>query len=169
MPFVTVCGPGGFTGIRISAAIAQGIRCALNTPIIGVPSLQVIAQGIYREYGGQKVMLIQDAKMQQAYCGYYTLNNGMMEPIAPDQLCQYLDIKLPALDEAWWLSTNIEDPSLKALSRAKCFHQVVTHYQPKAYDVLILAQKFLILKSQDPSDLALPVYLYPEESWKKIR
>lgn len=35
-------GPGSFTGLRITISFAKGIACALNTPIVGVPSLQAM-------------------------------------------------------------------------------------------------------------------------------
>ena len=41
--FVTL-GPGSFTGIRVSLAFCKGYRSAKNIPLIGVPTLDVLAQ-----------------------------------------------------------------------------------------------------------------------------
>ena len=38
-------GPGSFTGLRVGAATANALALALNIPVVGVPSLEVIAQG----------------------------------------------------------------------------------------------------------------------------
>ena len=37
-------GPGMFTGLRVSAALAQGLAIALNKPVIPVCSLEVLAE-----------------------------------------------------------------------------------------------------------------------------
>ena len=36
-------GPGSFTGLRIGLAIAKGIALALHIPLVGIPSLDVVA------------------------------------------------------------------------------------------------------------------------------
>src|ERR1700722_3118570 len=84
-------GPGSFTGVRMGAAIAQGIALACQIPIIAVSSLQVMAQGVYRELACQQVMIIAEARMQQAYCGYYSFKDDLMQKTAPDQLSHYAD------------------------------------------------------------------------------
>lgn len=38
-------GPGSFTGIRIGMSVAKGLSLALELPIVGVPSLDVLAYG----------------------------------------------------------------------------------------------------------------------------
>src|SRR3990172_5808575 len=37
-------GPGSFTGLRVGLAVAKGLALANDLPIVGVPTLDVIAQ-----------------------------------------------------------------------------------------------------------------------------
>ncbi len=64
-------GPGAFTGIRIAAATAQGIAIALSIPLIGVSTLAVLAQQVADEQGVDRVQVVIDARMGEAYSGLY--------------------------------------------------------------------------------------------------
>ena len=37
-------GPGSFTGLRIGLALAKGIALACHLPIIGIPTLDIVAE-----------------------------------------------------------------------------------------------------------------------------
>ena len=41
---VVSLGPGSFTGLRIGLSVAKGLALALNLPIAGIPTLDVVAQ-----------------------------------------------------------------------------------------------------------------------------
>jgi len=84
-----VKGPGSFTGLRIAAATAQGIGFACDIPLIGISTLQAMAQQAYEEHGHQSVISLMDARMNELYLGYYQLdssNNLMTEQIR-DRIC----------------------------------------------------------------------------------
>src|SRR5688572_16016384 len=79
-------GPGSFTGLRIAAAVTQGIAVATGLPVIPVSTLAVIAQGVYRVHGREKVIAAIDARMQEIYWGYYRLQNGLMTAVGDEQV-----------------------------------------------------------------------------------
>jgi tRNA threonylcarbamoyladenosine biosynthesis protein TsaB len=56
-------GPGSFTGLRIACGIAQGLAFARELPVIGVSSLEAIAQ----ESGATRVVACIDARMREVY------------------------------------------------------------------------------------------------------
>ena len=56
-------GPGSFTGLRIACGLAQGLALARDLPVIGISSLQAIAQ----ESGESRVVACIDARMREVY------------------------------------------------------------------------------------------------------
>lgn len=67
-------GPGSFTGLRICASITQGLAIAHDLPVIPVSSLQILAQGAYRENSSKlNVAACLDARRKEVYWGTYKL------------------------------------------------------------------------------------------------
>ena len=58
-------GPGSFTGIRIGMAAARGLALATSKPLLGVSSLEAIAQAVYSP--GRGVLATLDARRGQIY------------------------------------------------------------------------------------------------------
>jgi tRNA threonylcarbamoyladenosine biosynthesis protein TsaB len=56
-------GPGSFTGLRIACGLAQGLALARDLPLLGVSSLEAIAQ----EAGAARVVACVDARMREVY------------------------------------------------------------------------------------------------------
>lgn len=56
-------GPGSFTGLRIACGVAQGLALARGLPVIGIPTLQAIAE----ESGAPRVVACLDARMHEVY------------------------------------------------------------------------------------------------------
>jgi tRNA threonylcarbamoyladenosine biosynthesis protein TsaB len=56
-------GPGAFTGLRIACALAQGLAFARDLPVIGISTLEALAQ----ESGAARVVACIDARMREVY------------------------------------------------------------------------------------------------------
>jgi tRNA threonylcarbamoyladenosine biosynthesis protein TsaB len=56
-------GPGAFTGLRIGCAVAQGLAFARGLPVIGISTLEALAQ----ESGAGRVVACIDARMREVY------------------------------------------------------------------------------------------------------
>lgn len=85
-------GPGMFTGLRVSAALAQGLAVALNKPVIPVCSLEVLAEAAHQAMGATTVLSLLDARMNQIYAAGWTKEGldwqAAFEPclVGPDNL-----------------------------------------------------------------------------------
>lgn len=74
-------GPGSYTGLRIGVSTAKGLAYALGIPLIGVDTLDALAQRTspYIEAADFVVPMI-DARRMEVYC---KVLNGQMEELAP--------------------------------------------------------------------------------------
>ena len=80
-------GPGSFTGVRIGVGVAQGLAFAANLPVVGVSSLQAMAQLAFIKNQRTRVLSAIDARMGEVYNGYFVLdeNNIMQAQLLSDQ------------------------------------------------------------------------------------
>ena len=82
-------GPGSFTGVRISVSIAQGLAYACKLPLVGVSTLQMMAQQAYQQTGEVSVFSAIDARMGEIYFAHYMLNDsGIMTLVGDETVLQ---------------------------------------------------------------------------------
>ena len=81
--FVTL-GPGSFTGIRVALAFCKGIASAKNIPLIGVPTLDVLAQSL-SFMDGYFLCPIIDAKKSEVFLSLYYASNGKLKKLIDDR------------------------------------------------------------------------------------
>ncbi len=60
-------GPGGFTGLRIAAGMAQGLGLGLDIPVFPVSSLLAVAESVRPVAPGTVIASVLDARMQEAF------------------------------------------------------------------------------------------------------
>ncbi|MFM7122026.1 MAG: tRNA (adenosine(37)-N6)-threonylcarbamoyltransferase complex dimerization subunit type 1 TsaB, partial [Fluviibacter sp.] len=94
-------GPGMFTGLRVSAALAQGLAVALDKPLIPVSSLEVLAESTNEVTGATTILTLLDARMNQIYAGAWTKSDAgwqsLLAPclVNPDALNQLPELPEP--------------------------------------------------------------------------
>jgi len=64
-------GPGSFTGLRIACGVAQGLALGANLPMIGVATLEAMAETARRQCGCTRVIAALDARMHEVYFAAY--------------------------------------------------------------------------------------------------
>ena len=82
-------GPGAFSGVRIAAAVTQGLALGADLPVLPVSSLQALAQGAARTQAADAVLASFDARMQEIYAGAFRCDaDGLMWPLTAEVACR---------------------------------------------------------------------------------
>ena len=77
-------GPGAFSGVRISVAVAQGLAFGADLKVVPVTTLQALAMQVPPEAGAHVVACL-DARMSEVYWGCFAVDalRGMIEVLGP--------------------------------------------------------------------------------------
>lgn len=167
-------GPGAFTGVRVGAAVAQGLALGVDVPVLPVCSLQALAQHAHRHSGANHVAAGFDARMNEVYLGLFAAQGGVMRPLSdvvatpPEHISEVLSAAWAALPVAASLAAGSAWASYgEALSSALPALAIKPDWHPRAQDVADLAWlDWQANRGLDPA-LALPVYLR-DNVWKKL-
>jgi tRNA threonylcarbamoyladenosine biosynthesis protein TsaB len=156
------CGPGAFTGLRTSCAVAQGLGFGLGRPLLPVNSLLIVAEDARAQAAADgadfDVGVAMDARMDEVYAGRFRWAAGRWQTL--DAAALYT---LPALAAQWaeppcWLAGSAMAVFGERLRLPAALPRVPAPRQ-RAEALLRLAQQ---LHDEgggvDPAD-ALPLYL----------
>src|SRR5437667_141638 len=64
-------GPGSFTGLRIACGVVQGLALGADLPVVGVATLEAMAETARQRSGRTRVIATHDASMQEIYVAAY--------------------------------------------------------------------------------------------------
>lgn len=78
-------GPGSYTGLRVALSTAKGLCIALNIPLIGLSTLEIIAKGATSLHDKDPVTYIPmiDARRDEVYYGVYEGGGGVIKDASP--------------------------------------------------------------------------------------
>ncbi|MEA3638973.1 MAG: tRNA (adenosine(37)-N6)-threonylcarbamoyltransferase complex dimerization subunit type 1 TsaB [Lamprobacter sp.] len=94
-------GPGSFTGVRIAAAVAQGLAFGAERPVISVSTLAAVARAAFRESGQRQIACALDARMGEVYWGCYRIGEHKDATPIDEETVIAPDLT-PALPGAGW-------------------------------------------------------------------
>lgn len=162
-------GPGSYTGLRIGLSEAKGLAYALDIPLIGIPTLQIMAVSVmFNRWVDEDVLFAPmiDARRMEVYTS--VLDMGLI-PLLPDTPM--------ILDGDSYAEYLAEKPVLFFGNGSDKFQGVVSHpnarfipgIRPLAVDMLALAER--AYARRDFLDLAYstPNYLKEFQATKPKR
>ena len=141
-------GPGSFTGVRIAASLAKGIRAALGVELFAYSSLAAIAAG---SGVTGRVCAVIDARRGQVYAAGFEVEaessgdrrlTGFSERFPPiaEPLTETLSRLVPASD--WSLAGAIPEPSVATVRAAGVVLLPASAGRPSASALIQLASGF---------------------------
>jgi len=153
-------GPGGFTGVRLAASVAQGLAFGAGVGVVPISDLAAVAQQVcQRDPDVRRVLVVNDARMREVYWAPFEFN-GVLAPAGAERVSAAVDVTLPAGEGSWAAAGR----GLKAWPdlAERCRAAGAALYPdllPRASEILALARP-LVAGGQilDP-DAALPVYV----------
>lgn len=173
-------GPGSFTGVRIGVGVAQGLAFSASLPVVGVSSLQAMAQLAYIKHGQKQVLAAIDARMSEVYNGYFVLDEHNVMQVQqgesvtpPEQLAQQLSavVTTPfyAVGTGWdAYSEKLSEKSGEQLYALKINAGSPDILFPSAEAMLAIGKVKLEQGLGVSAEHAQPVYVRDTVSWKKL-
>jgi tRNA threonylcarbamoyl adenosine modification protein YeaZ len=112
-------GPGSYTGIRSSLAIAQGWNLARNIPAAGVSSAEAVAFAAVEKGLRGEVEVVIDAQRNELYSAIYLLTAETFSLVRPLKIVGQPETKRLIGPEAnrWSAEAIIMEPSAAAVGR----------------------------------------------------
>jgi len=77
--FAYACGPGGYTGLRVAAALIEGLHLVHECPIVNISSLQALAYAAFRQEQIASVSVVRHAYGDNVYTGGYKRDDKIAE------------------------------------------------------------------------------------------
>lgn len=158
-------GPGAFTGLRTSCAVAQGLAFGLGCPVWPVDSLLIVAEQARRQAASGlsavfDVGVVMDARMGEAYAARYCHGpQGWQVQMSPGLWSP------EALNREWAAAPPAACTGSGLLPFAAVLAQACPpdRHQPEGADragaLLALAEHAVAAQPGVPADQALPLYL----------
>jgi tRNA threonylcarbamoyladenosine biosynthesis protein TsaB len=145
-------GPGAFTGLRIACGLAQGLAFGRGIPVIGVSTLEALAQ----ESGAERAVACIDARMREVYYAALEKRAGRWHEVVAAQCVA--PQSAPPPPGGGWIGVGSGFDVYREELRGKV-SVVRSTVHPTALSVAILAAPRLAAGQGVDAAEAAPVYL----------
>lgn len=137
-------GPGSYTGVRIGVTVAKTLTWSLGIPIVGVSSLEVLAQNGGRFDG--EISPLFDARRGQVYTGLYGKKKGHIENVQEDRitmLTDWLDTLKMDTEKILFIGQDLDkhkETIANIMGEQACFAEA-GEQNPRAGELALLANR----------------------------
>jgi tRNA threonylcarbamoyladenosine biosynthesis protein TsaB len=162
-------GPGSFTGVRIGISIAQGLAYGIEKPMVGVSTLQAMAQQAYKTAQVKDVYAAIDARMGEVYFGHYRLEGDLMTLVNEEVVIKPVDLLA--------LKLTVEKNSALVGTGWAAYPELIDSFtDAQQLDIEFPSAKYMLDQvvngiannAMVAPELATPVYLRDKVTWKKL-
>jgi tRNA threonylcarbamoyladenosine biosynthesis protein TsaB len=155
-------GPGGFTGVRLAASVAQGLAFGAGVGVVPVSDLAAVAQqALTLEPGLQHVLVVNDARMREVYWSHFSVDGAMVKAAGAERVTAPAQVLLPDRTDRPWAAAGRGlgvAPELAERARA-AGATLQAGLLPRAREILALARPAVAGGQVLPAESALPVYV----------
>lgn len=152
-------GPGSFTGLRIACGVAQGLALGAGLPVLGVSTLEALAEEAWIAQGTDKVLACLDARMNEVYGGIYQRQDKGWSCLAGPVVCPPEATPMPSATGFAGVGPGFSAyPQLRALGE-KHLANIEAEVIPHARAIAQLAAPRFAEGEGLPPEAAEPVYI----------
>jgi tRNA threonylcarbamoyladenosine biosynthesis protein TsaB len=156
-------GPGGFTGVRLAASVAQGLAFGADLGVVPVSSLAAVAQrAIQLEPDASRVLVVNDARMREVYWAEFEVADGAPASVGAERVGPADSVQLPVTQNGHsWVAVGrglVAWPALAERCRA-VGARMHADLLPRASEVLTLARAEVAAGRVLAAEAAIPVYV----------
>lgn len=160
--FAVGLGPGSFTSLRVGLATVKGLAFATRRPIVGIPSLDVLARGASED---GVICALCDAKRNLVYSCLYEKRGAVLKRKSRYLLTDIKDVLKRIKGDVTFVGDGVplfREAIEKAVGTKARFAGEKQMY-PQAKHLAIPAMERFKAKKYDNVETLVPFYLYPED------
>jgi tRNA threonylcarbamoyladenosine biosynthesis protein TsaB len=158
-------GPGGFTGVRLAAGIAQGMGFAAELPLLPISDLRALAaQVLLLPEAAPHALICQDARMGEVYWGCFERLGEAILAVGPEAVGPPGSVVLPPswrAERVCGAGSGFAAQVAVLAPLAASLRAVAADLRPRAIEIALLAAQDGLANAVLPEQ-ALPVYLRDE-------
>ena len=155
-------GPGSFTGLRIGLSVAKGLALASHLPLVGVPTLDVVA--VAQSLRDMPLVAVLQAGRGKLAMQKYTVSSGAWQPVGKIEI---MDIQALAkrIQEPTLVCGELEEEERHILARKRKNVKLATPAQSLRRPSFLAELAWRRWKSGKVDDPALlsPIYIHVGE------
>jgi tRNA threonylcarbamoyladenosine biosynthesis protein TsaB len=152
-------GPGSFTGLRIACGVAQGLALGGDVPVLGISTLEALAEEAWIAKGADRVLACLDARMNEVYAGLYQRQASQWSCLAGPVVCPPEAAPMPAAQDFLGIGPGFAAyPRLMALGGER-LADIDIQFCPHARAIAQLAAPRFASGEGLPPEAAEPLYI----------
>jgi len=161
--FAVGLGPGSFTSLRVGLSTVKGLAFALQKPVVGISSLDILAMNVVSDHN--QICVMTDARRKMVYGCLYEKQNGVLKRRGDYRLAEAGDFLKGITGETAFIGDGV-GLYAEAIIQAKGLEPVIMpekYNQPQARYLAPMALTRFRDGAVDDINTLIPLYLYPDD------